>query len=88
VNGTPRFSASSATCCLPSHDPRASHCFPLADRMGTTVRSHPVDHMLLLTAPALVTELLLGVADKVEHDLMRAGRSSRAISSGWSPGGR
>jgi pimeloyl-ACP methyl ester carboxylesterase len=41
----------------------------MADRMSATVRSHPVDHMLLLTAPAIVTELLLEVAEKVKHDL-------------------
>ena len=41
----------------------------MAERMGATVRSHPVDHMLLLTATDVVTELLLEVARKVRKDL-------------------
>ena len=41
----------------------------MAERMGATVRSHPVDHMLLLTAPEVVADLLLEVTRKVEKDL-------------------
>ena len=48
--------------------PAANQRF-MADRMGASVRSHPVDHMLLLTAPAVVSELLLEVAGKAAKDL-------------------
>ena len=44
----------------------------MAERMGATVRSHPVDHMLLLTAPEVVADLLLEVTRKVEKDLAQA----------------
>jgi pimeloyl-ACP methyl ester carboxylesterase len=37
----------------------------MADRMGATVRSHPVDHMPLVTAPSVVADLLLEVGAKV-----------------------
>ena len=30
----------------------------MADRMGARVRSHPVDHLPILTAPAVVLDLL------------------------------
>jgi pimeloyl-ACP methyl ester carboxylesterase len=49
---------------IPSDDQRF-----MAERMGATVRSHPVDHMLLLTAPEVVTEVLLEAVRKVEKDL-------------------
>ena len=38
----------------------------MAERMGATVRSQPVDHMLLLTAPEVVSDLLLEVVEKVK----------------------
>jgi pimeloyl-ACP methyl ester carboxylesterase len=44
----------------------------MAERMGATVRSQPVDHMLLLTAPEVVTEVLLDVVRTVEKDLTEA----------------
>jgi hypothetical protein len=44
----------------------------MAERMGATVRSHPVDHMLLLAAPEVVTDVLLEVAKKVQKDLTQA----------------
>ena len=44
----------------------------MAERMGATVRSHPVDHMVLLTAPEVVSDLLLEVARKVGKDLAQA----------------
>ncbi len=34
----------------------------MADRMGATVRSHPVDHSPMLTAPDLVVEVILEAA--------------------------
>ncbi|WP_327287836.1 alpha/beta fold hydrolase [Streptomyces sp. NBC_01198] len=39
-----------------------------ADRMGAEVRSEPVDHMLPLTAPNVVTEFLLRVVEKVGQE--------------------
>lgn len=44
----------------------------MAERMGAAVRSYDGDHMLLLTAPDVVTDLLLEVARTVEKDLTQA----------------
>ncbi|WP_028934463.1 alpha/beta fold hydrolase [Pseudonocardia spinosispora] len=41
----------------------------MADRMGATVRAHAVDHTPLVTAPSVVTDLLL---EAVEHATPRA----------------
>ena len=38
----------------------------MAERMGATVRAHPVDHTPLVTAPDIVADLLLEVVDKVK----------------------
>jgi pimeloyl-ACP methyl ester carboxylesterase len=39
----------------------------MAERMGATVRTHSVDHTPLVTAPDVVTDLLLDVVDKVRQ---------------------
>lgn len=36
----------------------------MAGRMGASVREHPVDHMVMLTRPTVVTDLILKVAEK------------------------
>lgn len=41
----------------------------MADRMGASVESQPVDHMLLLTAPSVVTDFLLAAVEKVKQEL-------------------
>jgi pimeloyl-ACP methyl ester carboxylesterase len=41
----------------------------MADRMGATVRSHPVDHMPMLTEPSVVSDLLLEVVEKARKEL-------------------
>jgi pimeloyl-ACP methyl ester carboxylesterase len=41
----------------------------MAGRMGASVTSHPVDHMVMITAPEVVTRLLIAVVDSVERDL-------------------
>ena len=38
-------------------------------RLGASAQSRPVDHMLLLTAPSVVTGFLLGVVEKVGKEL-------------------
>jgi pimeloyl-ACP methyl ester carboxylesterase len=40
-----------------------------AERMGATVTSHPVDHMVMITEPDVVTRLLSEVVDSVEQTL-------------------
>lgn len=40
----------------------------MADRMGATVRSHPVDHVPLVTAPSHVVDLLVEVVDSVRRN--------------------
>lgn len=37
----------------------------MADRMGASAEAHPVDHMVLLSAPEVVTDLLLRVVETV-----------------------
>lgn len=41
----------------------------MAERMGATVTSHPVDHMVMVTDPEVVTRLLSEVVDSVEQTL-------------------
>src|ERR1700735_5002628 len=43
-------------------NPKTQHF--MADRMGATVRSHPVDHTPMYSAPALVVDLILQAARK------------------------
>ena len=38
----------------------------MAQRMGATVREYPADHMVMLTQPTVVTDLLLEVAREVD----------------------
>lgn len=44
----------------------------MAQRMGAMVREHDVDHIPLLTAPDVVADLLIQVAEKVRADLSQA----------------
>jgi pimeloyl-ACP methyl ester carboxylesterase len=41
----------------------------MAKQMGATVRTHPVDHIPLVTAPQVVTDLLIEVVDSVTQRL-------------------
>jgi len=41
----------------------------MAERMRATVRSHSVDHIPLVTAPSLVTNLLIEVVESVTRSL-------------------
>jgi pimeloyl-ACP methyl ester carboxylesterase len=38
----------------------------MAERMGATIRTHPADHMPLVTAPEVVADLLLQVVDNIK----------------------
>ena len=49
--------------------PAATQRF-MAERMGGTVNSHSVDHIPLVTAPSLVTNLLIEVMDSVTRSLL------------------
>jgi hypothetical protein len=43
-------------------NPKTQHF--MADRMGATVRSHPVDHSPMYTEPDLVVDVILEAARK------------------------
>lgn len=43
----------------------------MAERMGASVESHPVDHMPLVTAPSVVAAFLLEVVEQVAKELQQ-----------------